>query len=160
MGWTDIADSAFDADSPITEDLLEDIVENVEYEHERALRCGIHATGVRLAMARGKKAFSFSADGSGYGSATATVTFSSDALDGDPNFTSAPVVYMCLEEDDADTAWLVTGGINADEWIAHISDTPSTTGFTAKVAAKSLTASQDYDGFFNWIAIGAVTAGE
>lgn len=160
MAWTDIADSAFDADSPITEDLLEDVVENAEYNHERALRCGTHAVGVRLVMARGKEAFEFTADGSGYGSSTQNVVFENDALDGDPNFTSAPVVYICLEEDDANTAWIASTGINADEWIAHISDTPTADGFTAKVGGKSLTASQVYNGFFNWIAIGAVTSGE
>jgi len=85
MGWTDISAGRQDADSPIDEDLIEDIVGNTEYNHDCAVRSGTHASGVRRALGLVAKTFT---QGSA-NSETVTVTFATDCVE-DPNFNSAP----------------------------------------------------------------------
>jgi len=157
MSWTAIADTAIDADSPVTETLMTQIVENTEYNQERALRCGNHATGVRLALARGRNTteFSISTSATGEGSASVAITFA-DAVDGDPNFTSAPYVWVSFDEGGTLPAWdavAVFGG--------YVEKTTlSATGATVRMAVQGGNNSATLRGYMNWFAIGPVTSGE
>ena len=114
MGWTDIANSEFDVDSPITETLMTEIVENGEYNHDHALRTGTHATGVRMAFARGVNSteFSIGTNASGEGNDNVTITFS-DATDGDPKFDSAPNMWFSFTEGTTAPAWASTAVFSA-----------------------------------------------
>ncbi len=154
--WVNIASAAIDVDSPITTTLLTNLRDNGAYNNERALRAGTHATGVRLAFARGKEAISDTSDGGGLANMTATVTFSSGSTDGNPNFTSAPTVYVILEEDTAGASWLMA----SQTWTVFLDDIPTTSGFTAQVRGSGVTNTTVYNGFVNWIAVGPVTSGE
>ncbi len=153
--WTNIAAGSVDVDSPITTTLLTNLRDNGAYNNERALRSGTHATGVRLAFARGKEAISDTTDGGGLAKIVATITFSSGSTDGNPNFTSVPTVYVCLEEDTIGAAWT-----DVHLWHVFVDDIPTTSGFTATVFGSGLANTTVYNGFVNWIAVGPVTSGE
>lgn len=156
--WTAISDARIDAESPIDEDLVTDIRENAEYLHERAVRAGTHGTGVRLAIARGKVYDTAATDGSGNMSsiALAPVTFSTDALDGNPNFSSAPVVVISIEESSTDDEWTTSYSVQCNIREASV----ATTGFTAEWFVTGATATATIGAYIHWIAIGPVTAGE
>jgi len=156
MAWTDISSSREDQDSPVDEDLMGDIIDNTEYNFDHAVRGGTHATGVRLAIARGYVQVLDTTVGADY-KKTGTVTFSTDAADGNPNFDSSPFVWMTVRE--------ILGGGTYDTWSTAIySVSPyiedvSPTDFDWCVQFHN---GGDPDIGFQlwWMAIGAVTAGE
>lgn len=155
--WTNINPNRLDADSPVDEDLTGDVADNELHNFEHALRVGTFATGVRLALARGATAFDVNLDGSGNGESVDAVVFATDALDGDPNFDSAPT---CL-------------GIAFEE-LSTGSDINNPTSVTCRIQEGSLTASGftvvttvrggnttvlvDFN--IHWAFVGPVTAGE
>jgi hypothetical protein len=155
--FTVISDGRVDADSPIDEDLITDLRENDEYLFERAVRAGTHATGVRLAIARGADDFS-DATADGTVSFSGTITFSTaDSDDGDPNFDVAPRVILTIERNGGD-AW--TANITAMRIPLHITDgSLSTTGFTWGFEC-TVAGPNNIVGKVHWIAIGTVTTGE
>ena len=153
--WTDIADATFDADSPTTATLWEDVIENTEYNNDHALRGGTHASGVRLGFARGKSSeFSIVTDGSGNGNVTWNITISS-ATDGDPNFSATPTAigFVC-EDSGGGTAWnslavysvRITGG--------------SSTVINTRIAVAHAGATVTIKGYLYWNLVGAVSSGE
>jgi hypothetical protein len=95
--WTDIAAGSRDQDTPVWEATANALYNNTLYNQERALRCGTHATGVRLAEARGIVSLSQAAAGEDH-LFTTTVTFSSAADDGDPGFSVAPTIKLLVTE--------------------------------------------------------------
>jgi hypothetical protein len=148
MGWTDISASRKDADSPLDEDLISDLDDNTTYNHDRAIRSGTHATGVRTCMARGRESFS--------GSAISTIDVPIDftaQTDGDPNFGAEPIVCITLEENTGGDVWAPT-----DSPTHYIADGSLTTA-GCTVSIKWL-ATKDFQGWVHWIAIGTVTTGE
>lgn len=147
MGWTDISASRQDADSPIDEDLVGDIIANTEYNHDNAVRGGTHALGVRLAMARGRTAFG----GSSISTIDVVIDFTAGE-DGVPNFSDTPIVTTSIEEDTGGSSW---GGVIAAHHIKG--GTLSGTGCTVDINWGGTAA---YYGWVHWIAIGKVTSGE
>ncbi len=149
-GWTDISASRKDADSPIDEDLFSDLDDNTTYNHERAIRSGTHATGVRTCIARGKTAWSFAT-----GEYVIVLIEFDTALDGDPNFLAAPTVIMTLEEDPA----------GSDEWLGeqpsvYLEETTVTASQCSGTVQFTPSSSLTVQGWIHWIAIGTVMAGE
>ena len=151
MGWTNISSGRYDADSPVDEDLIGDIVSNTEYNHDHALRGGTHSTGVRLAVAMGVKTITFGA--SSY-DASSTVTFSSDSDHGDPNFSSSPRVFLSFTTSSASFS---TGANNVNFTVG--TSTITSTSFDIDLHRNSTSpGTQNVD--VAWLAIGQVTAGE
>lgn len=163
MGWTSITSTRYDADSPIDEDLMGDIVGNGNFLFDSAIRCGTFAVPVRLAEARERH----SGGGTESSGFRVTVTVSptygvgASADDGNANFASAPRVVFSLEED--------TSSGSGQDWDtddititrAYIPDgTISTTGFSCTIVFDGVTSSADVDFYLHWIAIGPVTPGE
>jgi len=155
--YTIIANTSVDADSPIDEDLMLDLKENVEHNFEHAVRGGTFAAGVRLAIARGIISDNATTDGSGHcAPQPTTVTFSSDSVDGNPNFLTAPVVVAVLVEDTSGTAWPSTVSMIYMHNLTNI----SATGFTGEWKVMNFTATTNYKVFIHWIAVGFVNTGE
>jgi hypothetical protein len=156
--FTNIASTRRDADSPVNESLIDDAIENTEYNRERALRCGTHGTGARMALARGTVTFAATGLGADH-LFSGTITFSSDADDGDPNFSAAPRAYLALEE-------VTTGGYDAwsntihPKYIAMQAGGISATQLFWEVQFENPGASDDISGIVHWEAIGPVTSGE
>lgn len=160
--YTTITDGQVDAESPLDEDLMSELRDNTAYNYERALRVGTNTTGVRRAMACGRKAWSITCSGSN-GSTTVAITFSSDAEDGNPNFDSGatPVVLFSLEEDDtgAEVDWGTNPADHVQAWIE--TGTLAYTGCTITIDVKNAAGATDvYNGFLHWMATAAVTSGE
>jgi len=154
--WTTIPDSDCDADSPVDEDLMGDLKENVEYLYERAVRGGTHATGVRVVLARGTITDTSLTDGAGdIWNQTVALSFST-AIDGDPNFDSAPVVVVTPEESSASTDWGTTWQVSA----SIVEGTRTASGCTIEWTIRSGPASSTIGVVLNWIAVGLPTAGE
>lgn len=106
--WTTIPDTDTDADSPLTESLLTDMKENCEYLFETAVRSGMHgAPHVRTALARGFVEASYSGGASDTGWQEVTITYATDSLDGDPNFSGAPALAFGMTRYGG-TAWGAT----------------------------------------------------
>jgi hypothetical protein len=130
--------------------LIADLDDNATYNHDHAIRSGTHVTGVRTCMARGKTLFSWSAADSG----TQAVLFS-NAEDGDPDFLTAPIVTLSLQESPSGDAWLNKGPV-----AVHIDGgTLDENGFTAQIdffQGDTL----DATGWVHWIAIGEIQVGE
>lgn len=160
MAYTDIPDTDIDADSDIDDAILEDLVENAEYNHDHAMRGGTHLVGVRLAVARGVTAFSDSIS-SGSQDGTQAIVFATDAIDGDPNFSEVPVFKYSMEEDGTGVAWSAFTQATSDSW-EHFVESGSQT--SAGVTIRNTITGSSSDGTFkaniNWIAFGLVTAGE
>ncbi len=147
MGWTDISASRKDADSPIDEDLTGDLNDNTVYNHERAIRSGTHALGVRTCIARGRESFTVTSN------STIAVPIDFTAQDdGDPNFGAEPNVLLSLEEDTTGYNWQNTS-------VAHYIEDATLTTSGCTVRIKWLD-TQSWKGWVHWIAIGTVTSGE
>lgn len=155
--WTSISSTRLDADSPIDEDLTTDLDDNAKSIRERQLRTGIHALGVRLALARGEKAASV-AISSGLGTSIDTITFSSDATDGNPNFSAAPTVLgLTFEElstgvdigtsDPAVSCYIEEGG-------------PTTTTLAVVTSVQDAANDGTLNFLIHWAVVGPVTSGE
>lgn len=159
MGWNTIADGSVDADSPVNETLMTNMRDNMVYNHDRAVRSGTHATGVRLAIARGTYDFNITIV---TGTVSHAFTFATDATDGDPNFSAAPLVVFGMEER------IVTGGGTDCDWAtddtvvtANIQDgTLSSTGMTVDITCRTDSSDTYCKGTLHWVAFGAVTSGE
>lgn len=129
--WTVIPDTDTDADSPLTESLLTDMKENSEYLFETMTRSGTHgAPHTRTAMARGVVTDSASTNGSGDTAwQEAAVSYATDSLDGDPDFSVAPVItYGFYESTASATAW----GSTAIPLVYIKDGSQSVSGFTFK----------------------------
>ena len=158
--FTSIAAGRRDADSPVNESLVDDAIENTEYNQERALRCGTHTTGVRQAYARGLDTFSTSTNGSNI-ILSGTVTFSTDSADGNPNFLSAPYVWFALEEntDGGGSLQWTSGNVYNFRGPYLIDTTRANTGFSWELVVDK-NSGATFEGNVYWFAIGEVTAGE
>ena len=156
MGWTDISDSSFDADSPITDTLMQQIVENGEYNHDHAIRGGTNAAGVRLALSRHKSSeFTISMDANGNGSVGWDITVA-NATDGAPNFANAPVPvgFMCEDSGGGASAW----GNGAVYSVKLVSS--STTTVSTRIAVVNGPASTTIKGYLYVTLLEEVTSGE
>ncbi len=164
--WTVISGNAIDANSPWHEGLVEDFHDNISYNYERALRCGRNAVGVRLALARGRKAFTVSLDATGDGASTVTITYATDATDGDPNFLTSetPTFSYSLEQDSG-------GGVNWSEFFSNdwnegfqhfIASRPDADeDMTIQInCANASGGSGTFAGWINWRAEALVASGE
>jgi len=154
--WTAITDGTFDEDSPVTDALLEDIVENTEYNNEHAVRAGTHAAGVRLALARATATseFTISTDANGDGSVSWDITIA-NATDGAPNYSAAPTVvgYSC-EDSGGGTAW-------GNGCIYSVRTTgTSTSTINTRIAVTNGPASTSIKGYLTYALVGPVTSGE
>ncbi|MCP4898882.1 MAG: hypothetical protein GY906_18070 [bacterium] len=161
MGWTDIDDTTFDAESPNVEGLFEDIVENTEYNFEHAVRGGTHAAGVRLATARG--AVSFTAVSQTLLQVDITLNGGgTDCDDGDPNFDAAPRVILTIREDPTSANDFTSGGASSFNemhyWIEE--GYPTTATCRCQVWMDDGSAGPNYKGMIHFIAVGTVTSGE
>ena len=147
-----IASTRTDGDSSADEDLFTDLAEHSDYNYDHAIRSGTDAVGVRLALARGSKAFTVQSGAAVMGSHTVTL---SAANDGDPNFLSAPRVFLSVREDDTSaTAWSTI-----DAASAFVEDEPSAATFGIGIRIDD-GGNNSFKGFVDWLAIGPVTAGE
>ncbi len=127
--------------------MLGDLNDNTVYNKGHAIRSGTHALGVRTCIARGRESFT----GSGIITISVPIDFTAQD-DGDPNFGAEPNVLLSLEENTAGDNWLT-------QLVAlYVEDaTLTTSGCTARVRWG---ASNNYQGWVHWIAIGTVTSGE
>lgn len=157
MSWTEIAATRYDQDSPEDEDLWGDIIANAAYNYDHALRCGIHATGARNCMAHGVVSFSDVTVGANK-AFTGTVTFATDAIDGDPNFSTPPTVILTLEQvtDATYEAWTPANSIYAYSAIVTARDVDT---FTYRIQFYNAL-DPDLSGKLHWRAVARVTAGE
>ena len=157
--WTDISAARLDADSPVDEDLSNDLNDNDKSIRERQLRCGIHSAGVRLALARNATTLDVTLS-SNSGQSTDAIVFSSGAADGNPNFSATPTcIGLVFEELSSGADLGATGGISITCQIEEGS--LSTTGFTAITTVLNAgTASGTVDFKLHWAFVGPVTSGE
>ena len=88
MSYTAITSGQTDAESPVNDTLMDLIRTNQVHDHDRAGRWGTDGTGVRMARARGSKAFSTSGAVQIAGSCVIAATF--------PKFQY--IIQRCLSE--------------------------------------------------------------
>lgn len=166
--WTSIPNSALDEGSALDAALFTNIRDDLEYLFERIARTGTHTTGVRLALARGVETIS-QLTSSGVAGTTNLIKYTvspeiqvdfSGALDGNPNFDSAPTVLLSAEE--------FTDG-NFDDYLAHdfvVSPYVQDGSITALkfdlgcVAYADDVSSEGFKVDVHWVAVGPVTSGE
>lgn len=105
MAWTDIAQSDVSANANVTEDTMTALCDNEQYNYDHGVRGGTDAVGVRLVLARGKHLFSAKYLGAPGNTtlpdeiySTGNIYFAGESIDGNPNFISAPLVFVTLEE--------------------------------------------------------------
>ncbi len=162
MAWTVIPDGDVDADSPVDEDLMGDLKDNVTYNFESGMRGGTFAVPNRLAYARGAALFSGATDGNGDAIITLSgIVFSSAASDGNPNFIpGVPLITGSLIEDSttgSNQTWTKKGMIVS--WFIEDGSLDET-GFTVSVSVWNGANSTNIGGTFYWQAVAAASAGE
>lgn len=158
--YTAIANTDFDASSPVDEDFVTALRDNSQYNFNHAIRCGTFAAGARLAHDDGRTSFNGTTDGSGNLSVTVTCSFTASI-----NFDSAPV-FVCSPEEvttgsPAGIVWTNFTDAVSEAFTHYIaSGSVSTTQAQVTLEFNAGPASSQVRGRINWIAAGLVTAGE
>jgi hypothetical protein len=148
--YTVISDGDVDADSPVDEDLMTDLKENVEHVYERA---PLTTDESNIALAHGTVTATGAIDGGGDADFTKAIVFSTDSDGGDPGFSSTPRIAIGWGEDTANAEWGTNAGLMVSVWIEEA--TKSATGFTVRCKFHdSPSTSQTVGVLIDFIAIG------
>lgn len=183
MAWTDVLDSEIATNDWISTGPVTKLVDNEQYNNDHGCRCGTDAVGVRLAIARGRTYFQCANISHPFYTASddvgvaGNIDFATDSMDGNPNFSSTPMVWFTiedfLEDGDNDTYWREDPIIikqeseaGANKWYIVAYPPKFTkltgrtkTGFSYQIWFNTSDRRQIL-GYVNWVAIGPVTTGE
>lgn len=165
MGWTVISTTSIDADSFITETLMIELRDNLEYLFDSAPRCGEFLTPVRLVVARGNESFLATFDSGSVARMTeATIEFDVDSTDGDPNFLDNDIrIYLSVVESEITSVldWY-TNYIHATPYVEFGSITQNTfvLGCIGLRGDFGGTETDGFEGIVQWLATGFPASGE
>ena len=157
--YADIASGDRDQDSPVDTDLAGQYAANAKYNYDHLLRGGTDTAPVRLAIAR-KEIILSTADSDADHVFTGTEAIG--GVDGNPNFSEPPQVFVTAEDvgsgDDwhTDTNYNKTGDtLIFSTWVKEVTDSQ----FTWYVEF-NCDAGQVIHGALHWMAVGLPSSGE
>ncbi len=161
MAWTTIPSTDVDADSPVDEDLMGDLNDNVQYVFDSAIRGGAFATPLRSVYCGGYFTFSgTTSSGGDFDNGPNAIDFDADSQLGAPNFAvgELPLVTFSLAEDKASgqTDWG-----NFDSVCAYIEyPLHDNEGVSITIKGRGGLNTVAYAGRCYWQAIGGAADGE